>query len=71
MVADLFHVIDDAQVVLRSKGVFRQAKVYERCNKLYAAWGSGFITIGRGGLTSLPNVSWLVVHGVDDGRMPR
>lgn len=55
---DLFHVIEDAQIILRSKGTFYQKKVYRRRDRLYAAWGSGFIRIGAGDATSNPHVSW-------------
>lgn len=51
-----FHVIEDAVVILRSKGVYKQAKVYERGGYLYAGYGSGFIRMGANG-TGLPNVS--------------
>lgn len=54
---DLFHIIDDAFAVLRSKGVYRQAKLYWRGPQLYAAWGGGFIRILKHGGTSNPNVS--------------
>ena len=53
-----FHVIDDAAVVLRSKGVFRQAKVYRRGEDLYAGFGNGFVRLLGNGGTSCPNVSW-------------
>lgn len=56
--SDLFHIIDDAQVILRSKGVFHQKKLYRRGNRIYAAWGSGFIRIGGGDATSCPGVSY-------------
>lgn len=55
---NLFHIIEDAQVILRSKGVFYQKKLYHRGNRLYAGWGGGFIRIGSGDATSNPNVSW-------------
>ena len=59
---ELFHIIEDAQVVLSSKGVFHQKKVYRRGDRLYAGWGSGFIRLGGGDATSNPNVSW---EGID------
>ena len=59
---NLFHIIEDAQIVLRSKGVFYQKKLYRRGNRLYAGWGGGFIRIGAGDATSNPNVSW---EGID------
>jgi len=52
----LFHVIDDAQVILRSKGVYKQAKVYQRNDRLYAGHGSGFIGLSKSGTTG-PNIS--------------
>lgn len=53
-----FHIIEDAAVILRSKGVFRQAKAYRRGIALYAGHGTGFIRLHKDGGTSLPNVSW-------------
>lgn len=54
----LFHIVEDAQIVLRSKGVYRQVKMYQRVGELYAGWGSGFIGLRRDHGTTLPNVSW-------------
>jgi hypothetical protein len=54
----LFHVIEDLQIVLRRKGVYRQCKVYHRDGRLYAAWhASGFVALMTSG-TSHPDVSW-------------
>lgn len=53
-----FHVIEDGAVILRTKGVYRQAKVYRRGVDIYAAWGAGFIKLMRGSATTHPNVSW-------------
>ena len=53
-----FHVIEDAAVVLRSKGVYRQAKVYRRAEGLYAGYAGGFIRLMANGGTSRPEVSW-------------
>ncbi|MDK4730526.1 hypothetical protein [Rhizobium phaseoli] len=50
-----FHLIDEGAAILVSKGVYRQAKVYQRSGALFAAYGSGFIRLYRDG-TSLPNV---------------
>lgn len=54
-----FHVIEDAAVVLRSKGVFRQTKAYRRGEFIYAGYGSGFVQLLARGATSHPDVSWL------------
>ncbi len=61
----LFHVVDDAQVVLRSKGVYRQVKLFARDGKLYAQQGSGFIGLRREGGTTCPSVSWEEIDGVE------
>jgi hypothetical protein len=53
-----FHVIEDGAVILRSKGVFRQAKVFRRGVDVFAAWGVGFVKLGPRGGTTHPHVSW-------------
>lgn len=53
-----FHIIDDAVVILRVKGVFRQTKAYRRGLGLYAAYGAGYVRLYRDGGTSVPTVSW-------------
>lgn len=54
---NLFHIIDGAQVIMRSRGVFHQKKVYIRGDRLFAGWGTGFVRIGPHDSTSAPNVS--------------
>lgn len=54
----LFHAIDGAFVVLRCKGVYRQAQLYARDERVYAKWGSGFIRLSRAGGTTHPNATW-------------
>lgn len=56
--AQRFHIIDDAVVILRSRGVYRQAKLYRRGNELYAGYGAGFVRLLGGKGTSAPNISW-------------
>lgn len=55
---DRFHIIDEAAVILRTKGVWRQAKVYIRGKAIYAGSGGGFVRLYKGGGTSVPNLSW-------------
>ena len=61
-----FHVIDDAFVILRSKGVYRQAKVYSHKEgtqaALYAGYGGGFIGLRANGGTTKPDVSWTEIE---------
>jgi hypothetical protein len=58
----LFTVVDDAQVVMQSKGTYRQGKVFSRTvnghTALYGKWGSGYIRLTQGGHTSNPLVRW-------------
>lgn len=53
-----FHVIDDAAVILRCRGVYRQAKVFRRGGGLYAGYGGGFIALYGNSGTSRPDISW-------------
>ena len=55
---DRFHILDDCAVILRSKGVYKQAKVYARDGRLYAAHGGGFVSLMANLRTSHPDVSW-------------
>jgi hypothetical protein len=54
----LFHIIDGAQVILRSRGVFYQRELYYQGDRLFAKHGGGFVRIGEGEATSAPTVSW-------------
>lgn len=62
---DRFHEIPEGVVILRSRGVFRQAKVYRRGAYVYAAFGSGFIRLLAHSGTSVPSVSWLDLEADD------
>jgi len=74
---DLFHIIDDAQVILRTKGTYYQRKLYSRGARIYAQHGGGFIRLGSSDATSNPNVSWEAISlpegyslGKDESRNP-
>jgi hypothetical protein len=64
---DRFHIIEEAAVILRSRGVWKQAKVYIRGQAIYAGAGGGFVRLYKGGGTSVPNLSWddIDVEGAD------
>ncbi len=53
-----FHQIPDCQCILKSKGVFRQSRVYRRYDKIYAEWGKGFVRLLSNGGTTMPSVLW-------------
>lgn len=55
---DLFHVIEDKTVILRSNGVYKQAKAYRRGTAIYAGHGNGFVRLCAKPGTSNPNISW-------------
>jgi hypothetical protein len=55
---DLFTAIKDAHVILRSRGIYRQAKVYARGERLFAGYAGGFIRLGSGDMTSVSNVKY-------------
>lgn len=54
----LFNVVEGAVVVLVSRGVYRQAKVFLRDGEVYAGWGGGFVRLTANGGTTVPTVSW-------------
>lgn len=60
----LFHVIDGAQAILHSRGVYRQVPLFRREDRIYAKWGSGFVRLGSGSGTSVPHVSWRAIDGL-------
>lgn len=62
---DLFHIIDDAQAIIKQNGVFRQVKVYRRGIDIYVASGTEFIKLMSRGNTSVPSVSWLDLDAKD------
>lgn len=59
----LFHIIPEAQAIIRTGGIYRQVKVYRRRTKnedndrIYVAYGSGYVYLCRQG-TSVPKLHW-------------
>lgn len=64
MKSGLFHQIEDAAVILQSKGVYRQVKAYQRNGDLYAGHGGGFIRLYDRGNTSVPGIGWIGMDGI-------
>lgn len=60
---DRFHIIDEGAAILYSRGVYRQVKVYYKGADVYAGYGSGFIKLGMGSGTSVPNISYVGLEG--------
>jgi len=55
---ELFTIIDDAFAIMHGNGVYKQAKLYRRGKRIYAAHGAGFIGLRTDGATSIPNARW-------------
>ncbi len=72
---NLFQVIDGSAVVMRSRGIYRQAQAFYRGDEVFARHGNGFIKLGINGATSLSTVSWLHIEApgvsVAEGKRPR
>jgi hypothetical protein len=55
---NFFTIIPDAQAIIHSGGVYRQAQLYLRGDRIYAKYGSGFVRLAQGGSTSAPKIRW-------------
>jgi drug/metabolite transporter superfamily protein YnfA len=55
MNSPLFHIVEDAFAILVRNGVYKQAQIYHRDGRLYAAYSGGFIRLTTYG-TSVPNI---------------
>lgn len=53
-----FHIIPDADVIIVSKSVFKQAKVYHRGDALYVGTAGGFVRLYANGSTGIPSLRW-------------
>lgn len=57
---DRFHEIADGAAILVNKlGVYRQVKLFQRGNELYAGSGGGFIRLMANGNTSTPHTRYV------------
>lgn len=52
----LFTIVPEAFAIVVSKGVYKQAPVYERNSRLFVKYGSGFIYLSQLRGTSVPSV---------------
>lgn len=66
---DRFHILDEAAVIIRRKGLFRQTKVFVRGNGLYAGYAGGFVRLYANGATGIPDLSWDEMD-LNNGRVP-
>lgn len=56
---DLFCIVEDAEVILYSKGLYRQTTVYQRGAHYYAKVGSGYARLLKHETTSIPSIRWI------------
>lgn len=68
MMTELFHQIQDAQVILAKNGVYKQVPLFHRGEKLYASAGGGFIRVSKTG-TSQPGWVNDGFYGLEDGEL--
>lgn len=55
---NLFHIIEDGIVHLRSRGVYRESKVYQRGTDVFAKHGGGYVRLLGRNTTTVSNLSW-------------
>lgn len=55
----LFHRVEGAQIILHKKGVYMQAALYRRGDRVFARAAGGYIGVSARGGTTLPDVNWL------------
>jgi len=53
-----FHIIPDADVIIVTRSVFKQAKVYRRGDALYVATAGGFVRLFANGSPGIPALRW-------------
>lgn len=51
----LFHALPDSFAILKKNGVYKQAGLFHKGDRLYAAAAGGFVRLGKFG-TSVPNL---------------
>lgn len=62
---ELFHIIEDAKVIVRQNGIFKQLKVYRRSDEVFAGVGAGFVKLLQRGGTTVPSITWLDIDAKD------
>lgn len=62
---DYFTAIPEAQAIIYTKGVYRQASLYQRAGRIYAKSGSGYVRLMQGGATSAASVRWAEIDTPD------
>jgi hypothetical protein len=55
---ELFHRIDEAQVIVRRRGVFKQVPLYRRGERVYALLGGGYVRLLARGASTQPDTMW-------------
>ena len=62
---EFFTIIPEAQCIIYSNGVYRQAGMYLRGTKVYAKYGAGFVRLIQGGSTTHPKIKWADTYAAD------
>ena len=61
--------IEHASIWLRTKGVYKQAKLFVRNDVLFAGVSGGYIRLHAAGSTSLPTTAWLEIDPGPDNTL--
>ena len=61
---NMFHPVEDAMVILTTRGVFIEAPLYSYSDRLYAKAKGGHIRLMAQQLTSVHSIAWRVIEGV-------
>jgi len=61
----MFNKIQDAKILVRNKGNYRELDLYEFKNEVYAKFGSGYMKIMYGNLTSNASYRWIEFSGIE------
>jgi len=55
---NFFTEIPEGQAIIHSRGVYRQAALFERDGSIHAKHGGGYVRLSQGGSCSAPTVRW-------------
>jgi hypothetical protein len=62
---NLLKRIDEGQVIISDRGIYRQVDLYERGGQLFAAHKDGFVRLLDRENTTVPSVTWKAIEGVE------
>lgn len=61
----MFNKLPEAKIIVRTKGNYKELELYEFRNEVYAKFGSSYIKIMYGNLTSNASYRWIEFSGIN------